>query len=131
LVNYQNKKYDIYLAVTKDNLSTIFSNKSFHNFISLDKKFYFCMYELIHQTKNHSYTYGVMYLHYTQDYNFEKVIKYCWENKILDLITIHDEFDKQVYTENKFIKGSGNLKFYIMNQIISQIDKNKNGLVTI
>ena len=107
LTNYRSIKYDIHLMITRDNLLDIFSNKSFHNFISSDKKFYFCMYELKHQSPTHSYSDGIIYLHYCQDYNFEKVIGYCWKNQILDLITIHDEFDDSVYKTNKFTKGSG------------------------
>jgi len=135
LISYRFSKYQIHVEITKDELLKLFNNKSFHHFISKDKSQYFCMYELGHVSLLANYKDGVLFLHYTPtptpNNNFESMIKYCWSNKIFDLITIHDEFDDSVYQINKFTKGSGNLKFYMMNQTISPIDKNKNGLVTI
>ena len=70
-------------------------------------------------------------MYFADDSNMLEVIRYCYDHNVCDMITVYDEYKDEFYIHNNFIKGTGFVKYYIMNKQIEEIHKEKNGLVTI
>lgn len=137
LIIYRKTKYDIYLNITIEKIVELINNDGFHHIIQINKfgqiAKYYCFYEIIHQSDTGSYKEFIIYMYYSDDntLNMLDIIKYCYDNHICDIITTYDEYDEEFYHINNFIKGTGSVKYYMMNKRISQISKERNGLVTI
>jgi len=62
---------------------------------------------------------------------FNSVAKYCYEHKIVDMLTLSDLFPNTIYNQIKFTPGTGILNYYVFNMDMICIENSKNGLITI
>ena len=74
---------------------------------------YFCFYELGYISPIANYKDGVMFLHYTPNHNFESLIKYCWSNKIFDLLFNGNKLSQQILIYIPFIPFTHDFPFLI------------------
>lgn len=59
------------------------------------------------------------------------VCKSCFDNNIVDMLTLSDIFPNNIYNKIKFSPGTGLLNYYMFNMDMISIPNDKNGLVTI
>lgn len=139
LQSFYKKKYNIYQCITNKLILQLLKNESFYHFIIQNDygipTDYICFFRL--DTVNHNKEYyknGYMYLYFTNDIKslIEKVTEECFKNKIFDVITLNENFLESKKSDHlKLIKGYGNLKYYMYNVLINNIEPHKNGLITI
>lgn len=147
LSNYNKTNYYIFESKSKDDITKILQNPTFHKFIirmngTNEIVDFICMYNLntLNKTTNtfiecgHLYS---MFLHNNSNtyfYNVLEVIsEYCYTNKLFDELIITNILDipSDKYKTYKLLKGSGELFYYIYNVDIPIIQSYQNGLVTI
>ena len=153
--SYSQNKYIIYEYKTREQISQLLSNESFHHFIFLKKNLlsdefnkntniiynfnlitdYICINELeiLNVQNNISYKNGYIYTgFYSSDINMiiEKLSLFVYTNNIVDVITWSDFFDIN-NSQCIAVKGSGFLKYYLYNIQMYKISNNLNGLVTL
>ena len=138
IINYCKTTYSVFdYKSTKE----VLSNAAFHNFIFNinDPTDFISLYRLDSLNKNGEfYKNGYLFiialksneLQHIQQV-FDAVAKYCYENSILDVLTLSDIFPNNIYNTLKFIPGTGLLNYYIYNMDMMPIENSKNGLVTI
>lgn len=146
LLNNNKLSYDIFDYKSKDDITKILTNKSFYNFLIINKKTgdledFISLYNLttrniINNSKSRN---GYFYIFMTSkdDYYKSNIIEYiseyCYNNDLLDMITIMNimetNFDK--YKRLKLLRGSSELYYYLYNIKLSEIEPYKNGLITI
>lgn len=147
LLLHNNKlNYDIFDLKTKDDIKNILTNKSFYNFLIINKETrkiedFISLYNLITRNiiNNLQSRNGYFYIFMTtKDDNYksniiEYISEYCYKNDLVDMITIMEimetNFDK--YKRLKLLRGSGELYYYLYNIKLSNIEGYKNGLITI
>jgi hypothetical protein len=141
------KKYDIYECISRETIIKLFKNKSFYHFIIQNDygipTDYICFFRLDTKstlpTKNDNlkssyYKNGYMYLYYTNDIKslLEKVTEECYKHKIFDVITLNENFLEDNTSDHlKLLKGCANLKYYMYNVLINNMEASVNGLITI
>lgn len=147
LINYNNKlNYDIYDQKTKSDIKNILTNKSFYNFLIIDKttnqiQDFISLYNLVTKnliTNSHSRN-GYLYILTTKendDYKsciIEYISEYCYNHDLFDMITIMDIMEQGVdkYKRLKLLNGTGELYYYLYNINLYDIEPFKNGLITI
>jgi hypothetical protein len=145
LNKFQSSKYAIYKEFSKTELRHILQNKSFHNFIVLDKndivQDFISFYEIT--VYNHdldvSYKNSSIYIMFFEQYQqqnvfnvLESVGKYCKDNNIIDVLSLYDIFPIENYYKNlKFLKGQGFSNYYMFNYKMAPIPNHLNGYTPI
>jgi hypothetical protein len=142
-VNLYNKmKYYISEYKTFEDFSSLFTIDSFHHFIFVEYigqeprlKNYVCLHELSNINNSNKLTYknGYIYLYFGEN-SIEELIEYIssysYKNNLFDVIT-WTEFFKQVQDNNKIIKGTGHLNYYMFNSLLPNIPYEFNGMYTL
>jgi hypothetical protein len=147
-IRYCKDTYDIYEKIEVGEFKRSFNNKMFHHFIiykNKEIKGYVCLFRL--DSFNNNTNYGqrsgfYYYMFFNDNYNdtdnyndnlinnLEFINDYIYNNNIFDVLTFSDIFDID-YNKLKCIRGSGILRYYFYNMTCSQIQNNKNGVITI
>lgn len=135
---YARNTYDIYQEMSLEELHEILDNKDFYNFIILDSVdstvAFISFFKLDTTTDNGIYKNGYYYKMFFRNENviedsLEFINEYIYSKRIFDVLTLPDMFKD--LSKIKYVKGTGNLKYYLYNMSSSKIDNHKNGLITI
>lgn len=138
--SYNKKTYNIYdIKSIKDTIV----NPSFHSFVFWDVDVisdFISIYRLDTQSNKTDAFYKNGYLFIVAlksdsadhlECVMNSVAKFCHENKIVDMLTLTDMFQTEVYSKIKFTVGTGLLNYYVFNMDMVNILNHENGLVTI
>lgn len=138
--------YDIFDYKSKDDIKKLLLNKSFYNFLIINKhndeiEDFICLYNLITKNiVNNNYSRnGYFYIFMTSKndtfkYNIiEYISEYSFTNNLFDMIILmnvmENGFDDNIHY--KILNTSSKLYYYMYNLKLPQIHPSKNGLVTI
>jgi len=141
LIDYNKNTYDIYECISFENYMETFKYKDFHHFIVRNKNNeivnYFLYYKLEFYIKHYKtkYTNGYLYSMFfsnTDDIvnSMELVNHFIYNYMIFDVTTIIDIFNIDYELINSYL-GSGLLRYYYFNMMISPILNHKNNLITL
>jgi hypothetical protein len=145
LKKYQSQNYIVYNDFSLEDISRMFKNKAFHNFLFFNKEKTLCNFVSLYEVEIHvdkvqtSYMSSSIYTMFFEDTSISKIRiilemigEYCKTHNILDVLSFFDIFDVNDYeTDMRCLYGQGTVKYYIFNYNMLKIPNYKNAYVTI
>jgi hypothetical protein len=140
ILDYSKKTYTIFDHITRDQIISIFENKTFHHFLFYQGDTitnYVCLFKL-----DTTFDLGIcrngmlfsLFLEFLSETHikniFDSISNYCYNHDLFDVITLTDLFDVN-YQNINFLKGTASLNYHIYNLETQCVKPCKNGLVTI
>lgn len=141
--DFQKKHFDIYRVYDITDIELLFTMNNFHKFLILDSnkqiKSFICLFDFdIQIGQNTSYKSSSMHMMYFKNYTkesikttFELLSQYCFNNKILDVLSFLDIFPINNYDELKCLVGKFKTSYYLFNNYMTYITPDKNIFTTI
>jgi hypothetical protein len=139
--DYSKSAYSISDIKSEAEITQIFANKLFHNFVFYERgmlKSYVCLYRLdtYNKTKATAFKNGYLFIACIAAEDvvviLNSVAEYCYKKDIFDVLTLSDIFAGYDYDSDlQYMRGTGSLSYYIFNMAAPVIENHKNGIVAI